>query len=101
MAEIKGTPGKDIYTVKSGDVFNGQEGDDEITFEKGGGAQGDSGNDTFTVPKTFTNIWDAQVRYWSSGSPIFVDLEAGYALDGFGGRDTLINVHNVHGFKQD
>ena len=101
MAEIKGTPGKDIYTVKSGDVFNGQEGDDEITFEKGGAAQGDSGNDTFTVPKTFTNIWDAQVRYWSSGSPIFVDLEAGYALDGFGGRDTLINVHNVHGFKQD
>ena len=57
MAEIKGTPGKDIYTVKSGDVFNGQEGDDEITFEKGGAAQGDSGNDTFTVPKTFTNIF--------------------------------------------
>ena len=101
MAEIKGTSGKDIYTVKSGDVFNGQEGDDEITFEKGGAAQGDSGNDTFTVPKTFTNIWDAQVRYWSSNKPIFVDLEAGYALDGFGGRDTLINVHNVHGFKQD
>ena len=72
MAEIKGTPGKDIYTVKSGDVFNGQEGDDEITFEKGGAAQGDSGNDTFMVPKTFTSIWDAQVRYWSSGSPILV-----------------------------
>ena len=101
MAEIKGTPGKDIYTVKSGDVFSGQDGDDEITFEKGGAAQGDGGNDTFTVPITFTSRWDAQVRYWSSSGPIFVDLEAGYALDGFGGRDTLINVHNVHGFKQD
>ena len=33
--------------------------------------------------------------------PIFVDMEAGYALDGFGSRDTLVNVHQVHGFKQD
>jgi hypothetical protein len=40
MANIKGTAGKDIYTVKSGDNYDALEGDDELTFEKGGTAQG-------------------------------------------------------------
>ena len=100
MANIKGTSGKDIYTVKSGDNYDALEGDDELTFEKGGTAQGGPGNDKITVPVGFSK-WDATVWYWSSNSPIYVDLEEGYALDGFGGRDTLINVHQVHGFKQD
>ncbi len=100
MANIKGTSGKDIYTVKSGDNYDALEGDDELTFEKGGTAQGGPGNDKITVPDGFSK-WDATAWYWSSNSPIYVDLEAGYALDGFGGRDTLINVHQVHGFKQD
>jgi serralysin len=100
MANIKGTAGKDIYTVKSGDNYDALEGDDELTFEKGGTAQGGPGNDKITVPIGFSK-WDATVWYWSSNSPIYVDLEEGYALDGFGGRDTLINVHQVHGFKQD
>ncbi|MEI7495761.1 MAG: M10 family metallopeptidase, partial [Betaproteobacteria bacterium] len=100
MANIKGTAGKDIYTVKSGDNYDALEGDDELTFEKGGTAQGGPGNDKITVPVGFSK-WDATVWYWSSNSPIYVDLEEGYALDGFGGRDTLINVHQVHGFKQD
>ena len=100
MANIKGTAGKDIYTVKSGDNYDALEGDDELTFEKGGTAQGGPGNDKITVPVGFSK-WDATVSYWSSNSPIYVDLEEGYALDGFGGRDTLINVHQVHGFKQD
>lgn len=100
MANIKGTAGKDIYTVKSGDNYDALEGDDELTFEKGGTAQGGPGNDKITVPVGFSK-WDATVWYWSSNSPIYVDLEEGYALDGFGTRDTLINVHQVHGFKQD
>ena len=100
MANIKGTAGKDIYTVKSGDNYDALEGDDELTFEKGGTAQGGPGNDKITVPVGFSRS-DATVWYWSSNSPIYVDLEEGYALDGFGGRDTLINVHQVHGFKQD
>ena len=100
MANIKGTSGKDTYTVKSGDNYDALEGDDELTFEKGGTAQGGPGNDKITVPVGFSK-WDATVWYWSSNSPIYVDLEEGYALDGFGGRDTLINVHQVHGFKQD
>jgi len=100
MADIKGTAGKDIYTVKSGDNYDALEGDDELSFEKGGTAQGGPGNDKITVPDGFSR-YDATVWYWSSPKAIYVDLEAGYALDGHGTRDTLINVHNVHGFKQD
>jgi hypothetical protein len=100
MADVKGTPGKDIYTVKKGENYDALEGDDEITFEKGGTGQGGPGNDKITVPADFTR-WDATVWYWSSSNAIYVDMDAGYALDGFGSRDTLINVHQVHGFKQD
>lgn len=100
MADVKGTAGKDFYTVKKGETYDALEGDDEITFEKGGTAQGSAGNDKITVPDGFSK-YDATVWYWSSPKAIYVDLEAGYALDGYGTRDTLINVHNVHGFKQD
>ena len=100
MANVKGTSGKDFYTVKNGENYDALEGDDEITYEKGGTAQGGAGNDKMTVPYGFS-IYDATVWYWSSPKAIYVDLEAGYALDGYGTRDTLINVHNVHGFKQD
>jgi hypothetical protein len=100
MAEVKGTSGKDFYTVKNGENYEALEGDDEITYEKGGTAQGGAGNDKMTVPEGFSK-YDATVWYWSSPKAIYVDLEAGYALDGYGTRDTLINVHNVHGFKQD
>ena len=96
MAEVKGTSGKDFYTVKNGENYDALEGDDEITYEKGGTAQGGAGNDKMTVPDGFS-IYDATVWYWSSPKAIYVDLEAGYALDGHGTRDTFINVHNVHG----
>jgi len=100
MAEIRGTPGKDVVTVKSGDRYHGEEGDDTITIEAGGTGQGMAGNDTLIVPAgVAANAW-ASVWYWSSPGTIFVDMEAGYALDGFGGRDTLVNVHNVHGFQR-
>ena len=33
--------------------------------------------------------------YWESPSAIYVDLEAGYALDGYGTRDTLINIRDL------
>lgn len=35
MADVKGTAGKDVYTVKKGENYDALEGDDEITFEKG------------------------------------------------------------------
>jgi len=98
MAEIKGTPLKDVVTVKRDDVFLGQEGDDEITLEEGSTGQGMAGNDIIALKPgaNWANVW-----YWSSPSSILVDLEAGYALDGYGTRDTLINIRNVHGFSRD
>lgn len=97
MAEIKGTPQKDVVTVKSGDTYHGEEGDDEITLLEGSTGQGNAGNDKITVAD---NAKWATVWYWWSPGVIYVDLEAGYALDGYGTRDTLINVHNVHGFQR-
>lgn len=100
MAEIRGTAGKDVVTVKQNDRYFGEGGDDTITIEAGGTGQGMAGNDTLIVPKgVVANQW-ASVWYWDSPSTIYVDMEAGYALDGYGGRDTLINVHNVHGFQR-
>jgi len=98
MAEIKGTPLKDVVTVKRGDVYLGQEGDDEITLEEGSTGQGMAGNDTIVMkPEAgWATVW-----YWSSPASIYVDLEAGYALDGYGTRDTLINIRSVHGFSRD
>ena len=98
MAEIKGTPLKDVVTVNRGDVYLGQEGDDEITLEEGSTGQGMAGNDTIVMKlgAGWATVW-----YWSSPASIYVDLEAGYALDGYGTRDTLINIRSVHGFSRD
>ena len=97
MAEIRGTPNKDVVTVKSGDTYHGEDGDDEITLLNGSTGQGNAGNDIIKVvaEATWATVW-----YWWSPGVIYVDLEAGYALDGYGTRDTLINVRNVHGFQR-
>lgn len=97
MADLNGTPLKDVVTVKSGDKFNGLEGDDEITLLDGATGQGNAGNDIIKVAADAN--W-ATVWYWNSPGSIYVDLEAGYALDGYGTRDTLINVHHVDGFSR-
>lgn len=97
MAEIRGTPQKDVVTVKSGDTYHGEEGDDDITLLNGSTGQGNAGNDKITVAvdANWATVW-----YWNSPGVIYVDLEAGYALDGYGTRDTLINVHHVDGFNR-
>ena len=99
MAEINGTSGADVYTVKSGDLFNGMDGDDIITIERGGTAQGNAGNDTITALPGL-KLFDTTVWYWYSPGTIYVDLLAGYALDGYGFRDTLVNIHQIHGFSR-
>jgi serralysin len=100
MADVKGTPGKDIYKVKPGDFYYGLDGDDEISIESSGIAEGGKGNDIISVLADVP-VQAAIICYWSAIDPILVDLEAGFAYDGLGTKDKLINVHNVHGFKQD
>ena len=99
MAEINGTSGADVYTVKSGDLYNGMDGDDIITIERGGTAQGNAGNDTITALPGL-KLFDTTVWYWYSPGTIYIDLLAGYALDGYGFRDTLVNIHQIHGFSR-
>jgi len=101
MADLKGTSGRDVFVITgAGDRYDGLEGDDEITIKADGAtATGGPGNDTIVVDPSVRPL-NATVWYWSSSKPILVDMEQGYALDGFGGRDTLVNVRNVHGFKQ-
>lgn len=98
MADIYGTSGADVVTVSNGDRFYGRSGDDVITFKGWGAAQGEEGNDTFIGD--LSNPLGPTVWYWSSNQTIFVDMQAGYALDGYGGRDTLVNIHKVDGFKR-
>lgn len=100
MAEILGTQGADKVTVQAGDRYRGLEGDDEITLVSWATGEGGPGNDTL-IGDAASRPYEPTAWYWSSRNPILVDLGAGYALDGFGGRDTLINIFNVHGFKRD
>lgn len=100
MQDIKGTGGPDKVVVQAGDRYLGEGGDDHITLLQWATGEGGPGNDTLIADPSGRH-GDATVWYWSSQSPILVDLAEGYALDGFGGRDTLINIHNVHGFKRD
>lgn len=100
MQDIKGTNGPDTVIVQPGDRFRGEGGDDHITLLGWATGEGGPGNDTLIADPSGRH-GDATVWYWSSSNPILVDLAEGYALDGFGGRDTLINIHNVHGFKRD
>jgi hypothetical protein len=100
MQDINGTDGPDKVTVQSGDRFRGLGGDDHITLLEWATGEGGPGNDT-VIGDPSGRHGQATAWYWSSSNPILVDLAEGYALDGFGGRDTLINIHNVHGFKRD
>ncbi len=100
MQDIKGTNGPDKVIVQSNTTFRGEGGDDHITLMEWATGEGGPGNDTLIADPSGRH-GDATVWYWSSSNPILVDLAEGYALDGFGGRDTLINIYNVHGFKRD
>lgn len=100
MAEIKGTSGADVYVLTTGDWYNALEGDDKVTISgRWGTVQPGAGNDTVIIDPSL-KFNEATVWYWSSPQAITVDLQEGYALDGFGTRDTLVNVHTVHGFQK-
>ncbi|MRX08247.1 DUF4214 domain-containing protein [Pseudoduganella sp. FT25W] len=77
--DIYGDAGDDIIKVYNGQVIGGP-GNDRI--EKVAGAEAWRG---------------LTAAYWDSPGAVTVDLEAGYADDGWGGRDTLVGVTNVSG----
>lgn len=97
MADINLTSGDDVYNHPKSDswaTIYGKEGHDKITFAGNANIVGGPGNDT--IINEFKDWINGGVGYWDSPSSIYVDLEAGYALDGFGTRDTLVNIHEIH-----
>ncbi len=72
--------------------YYGNGGDDNITWSNGQ-VIGGPGNDT--IIRLSNDNSGVYATYWGSPKGIYVDLEAGYALDGFGTRDTLVNINSV------
>jgi hypothetical protein len=103
MANIRGTEGRDVVTVGNGDFYEALGGDDEITLAAAWAAV-DGGRGADRIVVTWERPLENNVFYWGRGptypAPVTVDLEAGYAIDGWGDRDTLVGVRNVHGAHQ-
>jgi Ca2+-binding RTX toxin-like protein len=97
MADIKLTGKENIYIQSETDkttwnrVFGGS-GKDVIKLYQGeiiGGA-GDDIIERLLLKNEDRHVW---VSYWDSGNGVTVNLQEGWAIDGFGGRDTLININ--------
>jgi hypothetical protein len=66
-------------------------GNDTITFGNAN-VVGGAGNDKLVGLSQYSGA-----AYWDSPAGVNVNLATGIASDGFGGTDTLVNIHNVHG----
>lgn len=106
MADIHLTSGDDIYVQPETErsLWNnvyGDDGNDTIRLYQGT-AIGGKGNDRFEFIAMPGESWrKLDVAYWSSPKGVVVNLEEGWADDGYGGRDTLVGVSNVHGSGND
>ena len=80
-------------------TIRAMKGDDKITIHGNAKVLGGAGNDTI-INDLFDWVSGGAV-YWDSPAAIYVDLEAGYALDGYGTRDTLVNVRDLDTSGQD
>lgn len=99
MANIILTSGKDTLNQTKGNdyyTYEAKEGDDVIRLYMGN-VLGGAGNDT--IERIASTDWwrSVSAAYWDSPASVTVDLQAGYAEDGWGTRDTLINVNNING----
>ena len=96
MADIELTSGDDVYDHTKGKDFTtikGLAGNDKITIHGNAWVVGGAGNDEL-INDEFDWV-SGGVAYWDSPGKIYVDLEAGFALDGYGTRDTLVNFRSV------
>ncbi|MES2024967.1 MAG: hypothetical protein V4448_05365, partial [Pseudomonadota bacterium] len=98
--------GTTIYGSNANDFLYGGTGNDTIYGGKGNTYfEGGAGNDTLVggVNLDINNVNTVvnTVGYANSTAGVFVDLNTGHALDGFGGQDTLSNIQKVIGSKYD
>ena len=73
-------------------LYYGNGGDDNITWSSGRVIAG-AGNDT--IIRLTNDNSSVYATYWTSPKGVYIDLQAGYALDGFGTRDTLVNINSI------
>lgn len=96
MADLNLTETDDEFEYDKGknwvNIF-GLSGKDKIIIHGNANVLGGPGDDII-INDVFSWIGGG-VAYWNSPASIYVDLEAGYALDGFGTRDTLVNFRSV------
>ena len=95
--DLKLTAGNDTYDQAREDTewrdYYGLEGDDFNSVYLGN-LVGGPGNDRL-VHLPGVSWGRVGAAYWDAPKPITADLEAGYAEDGMGGRDILINIDAV------
>lgn len=95
MATYTGTTGNDVIDGEQvagpGDWIDGLDGDDRVTLGESQTFISGKGNDSVTG----TNGRGGYGLWYATSSPT-VDLSQGYALDGFGGRDTLAGIDTIH-----
>ena len=102
MADLNLTEKDDVYEHPKGKEWTNIRslgGNDVITIHGNALVLGGPGNDTI-----INDVYDyvsGAVAYWDSPKATYIDLEAGYALDGFGTRDTLVNIRQVNTSGQD
>ena len=94
MADYRGTSGSDLIDNRDlnlgpADNIYGDAGDDRLISTSLTNLVGGLGNDTLEGGGV------AMAVYWTAFNPVTVDLEAGYAIDGEGGRDILIGIKGV------
>ena len=95
MADIYLTDKDDTYEHskgKSWTTIRALAGNDVINIFGNANVLAGPGNDVIKNDSDFTS---GGAVYWESPNAIYVDLEAGYALDGYGTRDTLVNIHDI------
>jgi len=100
MTDYRGTPANDLIDNRTlnlgpGDNIYGEAGDDRLISVTLTNLVGGQGNDTLEGGGL------AMAVYWPATSPVTLDLEAGYADDGQGGRDVLVGIKGAHGSDQD
>lgn len=100
MSDYRGTSGNDVIdnrvlNLGPGDNIYGEAGDDRLISTSFTNLVGGPGNDTLEGGGV------ALAVYWYAQSPVTVDLEEGYAIDGEGGRDVLIGIRGAHASGQD
>lgn len=99
--DIKGSDKDDTIVQAPGAIdewntYFGLYGNDTIRVYQGT-VLGGQGNDRIEAIPTGEWWRGINAAYWDDPNPVEVDLAAGYAIDGWGTRDTLIGVRDISG----